>query len=571
MSYRVAETVLNASTIDILNVIRANASYEYQSSVPVVTTAHDIPKVGEALYGHPALANIFLNALINRIALVNIKSAVFNNAYAELKKGYLEFGETVEEVFVNIAKCRTFSAEKAEGRELKRSLPDVRSAFHTINWRVQYPVTIQNEDLRMAFTSIGGVQDLIAKIVDSVYTAAEYDEYLLFKYLMIKAISHGKMYPIAFDASDPKNAAKAFRGASNKITFMSKDYNAAGVQTTTPKADQFIFMDAEYNAAYDVDVLASAFNMDKADFMGKLKLIDDWTTFDNERFAAIRGESDMIEEVTDAELTLMADVKAVLLDREWFQMYDNENQFTEKFVASGLYWNYFYNVWKTVSSSPFSNAIVFVANTATTSLPDQVTVKVVAKDASDAATVLTVEPQFSSASLSPSNCQFIQTQSAVNAGVAVNKYGSIIYPYGASGVTLAFVLNGVTYTAGSTLATTAVVGDTITFDSENYVPPTLSQLKIGTVTLSPTFASGTTTYTGSTTTASQKIEWTTTNENATVAAKVVNASSGPSGTAVTNGQTLSLAASTNTFTFVVSGVVGGQTSTKTYTATITKS
>ena len=81
MSYRVAETVLNASTIDILNVIRANASYEYQSSVPVVTTAHDIPKVGEALYGHPALANIFLNALINRIALVNIKSAVSNKKW----------------------------------------------------------------------------------------------------------------------------------------------------------------------------------------------------------------------------------------------------------------------------------------------------------------------------------------------------------------------------------------------------------------------------------------------------------------------------------------------------------
>ena len=186
MAKRIAVTTLNASTLDILNTIRANASYEYQSSVPEITDVHDIPKVGEVLYGYPALANQFINALINRIAFVRVKSATFNNAYAQLKKGYLEFGETVEEVFVNIAKAREFSAEKAEARELKRTLPDVRSAFHTMNWRVQYPVTIQDEDLRMAFLSAEGVQDLIAKVVDAVYTASEYDDYLLFKYLIIK-------------------------------------------------------------------------------------------------------------------------------------------------------------------------------------------------------------------------------------------------------------------------------------------------------------------------------------------------------------------------------------------------
>ena len=102
MAKRIAVSTLNASTIDILNTIRANASAEYQGSVPVVTKATDIPKVGEVLYGYPALANQFLSALVNRIALVRVKSAVFNNAYSQLKKGYLEFGETVEEVFVNI-------------------------------------------------------------------------------------------------------------------------------------------------------------------------------------------------------------------------------------------------------------------------------------------------------------------------------------------------------------------------------------------------------------------------------------------------------------------------------------
>ena len=349
MARRVAVNTLNASTIDILNTIRANASYEYQSSVPVITKENEIPKVGEVLYGYPALANQFINALVNRIALVRVNSATFNNAYANLKKGYLEFGETVEEVFVAITKARPFSAEKAEQRELKRSLPDVRSAFHTMNWRVQYPVTIQDQDLQQAFLSVNGVQDLIAKIVDAVYTAAEYDEYLLFKYLMIKAISHGKMYPTSFDATDLKNGAKVFRGMSNQLTFMSDKYNASGVPTTTPKENQYIFMDSMFNASYDVDVLASAFNMDKADFMGKLHLIDEWTTFDSDRFSEIMAESDAIEPITDDELALMANVKAVLVDEEWFQVYDNNNKFTEKYVASGMYWNYFYNAHHSVT------------------------------------------------------------------------------------------------------------------------------------------------------------------------------------------------------------------------------
>ena len=82
MPKRIAVTNLQASTIDILNTIRANASAEYQSLVPTVETTQDIPKVGEVLYGYPAMANQFLSCLMNRIALVVVKSALFNNPYA---------------------------------------------------------------------------------------------------------------------------------------------------------------------------------------------------------------------------------------------------------------------------------------------------------------------------------------------------------------------------------------------------------------------------------------------------------------------------------------------------------
>lgn len=467
MARRIANSTLNASTIDILNVIRQNASYDYQQNVPEVATVNDIPRVGEIIYGTPAFANQFINALVNRIAIVRVQSATFNNPYSILKKGYIEYGETVEDIFVSIAKAVDFNVEKAAKREFQRTIPDVSSAFHVMNWRVMYPVTIQDEDLRQAFLSIEGVQNLIAKIVDGIYTAAEYDEFLLFKYLLIKAISHGKMYPTSIGAgANLSEAAVQFRGTSNLLPFMSSDFNEEGVKTNTPKARQVIFMDAMFNAQFDVNVLASAFNMDKADFMGRLFLIDNWTDFDNERFDAIRANSDGIEEVTADELALLANVKAVILDENWFQVYDNNNKFTEKYVASGLYWNYFYHTWKTVSNSPFANAVVFVTSAAHVALPATVTVHVDAKDESDVATVFTISADFEEAGLSPQNVNFVQTKALTTAGIAVQKYGGLIIPASQVGtdITLVAEINGTTYTASTTINGSTAVDATVTLN-----------------------------------------------------------------------------------------------------------
>lgn len=468
MPNRINVTVLNATSLDIINTIRANASAEYQNLVPEIKSYKELPAVGEAIMGYPALSNQFISSLVNRIAIVRVKSATFNNSFAMLKKGYLAFGETVEEVFVNICKAREFNPEKAAAREFKRSLPDVRTAFHAINWRVQYPITVQNEDLRMAFLSENGVTDLVAKIVNSVYQAAEYDEYLLFKYLLIKAISGGKMYPVGFDASVMENAAKKFRGMSNLLTFMKSEYNAAGVTTTTPKADQYIFMDAQFNADYDVDVLASAFNMDKADFMGRLVLVDDFTTFDNERFEEIRANSDMIEEVTAEELALMQNVKAVLCDGEWFQVYDNLMSMTEVNVTSGLYWNYNLHTWKTVSSSPFSNAVVFVDDAANIAPPATLTVNVDGVVTSDTATVITLAVKKAAIGMPNSNVQFVQTEELTTAGIAVQRYGALMIPAdkAETEITLKATINGVGYTAATTINGSTEVGATVTMNKD---------------------------------------------------------------------------------------------------------
>ena len=467
MPYRVAETSLNASSMDIVNVIRENAGLEYQNQVPVVETLDDMPRVGELLVGHPALANYFINALINMVAKVTIRSAMFNNPYAGMKKGYLDYGETVEEVFVGMAKAREFNVEKAEAREFKRTLPDVKAAFHTLNYRAQYPITIQYEDLRQAFNNREGVNRLVERIQNSVYTGAEYDEFLLFKYVLIKGITKGKMYPVSVgDGTDLKEAAVKFRSISNLLPFVSDKYNAFGVHTTTTKDNQHIFMDANFNAEFDVNVLADAFNMDRADIIGKVHIIDDWTTFDNDRFSELIENTNSMDLVTDDELALMANVKAVLVDDEWFQFYDNLFIMTDKQVSSGMYWNYFLNVWKTISTSPFSNAVVFVAENADIVEPATFTVTVAGKDASPLGTILTLAVEDKD-TLANTNYEFVGTEESVTEGIAIQEYGVVIIPTdNTNTVTLKMKVGNATYTGGTAVGANTAQGTTITMTKD---------------------------------------------------------------------------------------------------------
>lgn len=460
MPKRVTNSVINASTIKILNTIRRNASYEYQQSIPEVTKVSDIPKVGEVLWGNPALLNRFM-AGVNQIALISIQNSTYNNPYKRLHKGVLTYGETIEEIFIGLAKVVNFDPEKAPAREFKRTLPDSKAAFHAINWRVMYPVTVDSNEVNLMLQTETGVTDLIAKITETVYNAAEYDEFLLTKYMMIKSIAHGEMYPVGIgDGTDLKEAAKQYRGMSNMMTFMRSEFNRSAVKNTTPKERQIIFMDAAYNAEYDVEVLSAAFNMDKATYSGSLFLIDSFATFDNDRWAEIREQSDGLEEVTEGELELMRGVKAVLIDEQWFQFYDNLNKFTEQYAASGLYWNYFYHQWKTVSSSPFANAIVFALDSADIALPDTVTVEITARESSDVAVAMVVSADVEAATLKPSELLFTQTQEAVVAGVAITPDGEITIPANATAtdLTLEGTINGVKYKASTTINSSSDVG-----------------------------------------------------------------------------------------------------------------
>ena len=354
---------LKKSAPDIVNAIRNNASDMYKSLVPVANP-DNVKEIGAILNSYPQLQNEFLNALVNRIGRVILTSKMYDNPWSMFKKGLLEFGETIEEIFVNLAKPFQFDPAVAETQIFKREIPDVRSAFHIMNYQKFYKATIQNDQLRQAFLSWQGITDLIAKIVDAMYTGANYDEFQVMKYMLCKNIVRGNLYPVNVDVTAPKSVAADFKAVSNDLEFMKTKYNVSGVHTTSKKDEQYLIVDATFDATMDVEVLASAFNMDKAQFMGHRVLVDSFSELDTDRLAILFNDDPNYVPLTDAEIATLGSIKAVLVDKDWFMIFDNFMNFTEQYNGEGLYWNYWYHVWKTFSISPFANAIVFTSESA---------------------------------------------------------------------------------------------------------------------------------------------------------------------------------------------------------------
>lgn len=366
MAIKPTQTTLTANSVEILNAIRRDATPYYQQMIPkAAANTESIRQIGGIMMNYQPLQNELLKALYNRIGRVIITSKMYYNPWAPFKKGLMELGETVEEVFVNIAKAHTFNPEKAETNFMKREIPDVRSAFHTMNYQKFYKATISNDQLRQAFLSWQGITDLIANIVNAMYTAHNLDESQVTKYMLARNILNGLLYGHTVPAISKENASDIVtevKAISNELVYDTPTYNAAGVYSFTEKNDQFIITTARFDAIMDVNVLAAAFNMDKVEFMGHRVQIDGFDRLDENRLNELFADDPSAGYVplTADEKAALAAVPAIIVDRDYFMIFDNLYKFTEDYNGEGLYWQYWYHAWKTFSTSPFANAVVFV-------------------------------------------------------------------------------------------------------------------------------------------------------------------------------------------------------------------
>ena len=419
---------LTNNSVDILNAIRNNASINYKNYVPVATPdAESLRTIGAIIMDSPSLQNEFLSALYNRIGRVIVESKQYENPWAIFKKGVLEFGETIESIFVNIAKPFQYDPAVAENEIFKRQIPDVRSTFYIMNYQKFYKSTVEDRDLRMAFLSWDGITDLIAKIVESMYTGANYDEFLVMKYMLARQILDGRLFAVqvpTVSAANAKAIVTKVKQASNKLTFQSTKYNVAGVSTNTKKPNQYVIVSSEFDAVMDVEVLASAFNMSKAEFMGKRILVDGFGDIDNERLAILFDGDDTYTEITDAELEALNAIPAIIVEETYFEIYDNLNEFTEDFNGQGLYWNYWYHTWRTFGVSPFANTTMFV--------PDAPSVTSVTVSPSTATGVagqnVAFEAEVVTANFAPKSVNWTVDTTSAGLGVTVNASGIVSIP-----------------------------------------------------------------------------------------------------------------------------------------------
>lgn len=319
--------------------------------------------IGDFIMSYQPYQNAFLNAIVNRIGLTIITSKMWNNPWSVFKRGFMEFGETVEEIFVNLSKPHDYDPVTASKEIFKREIPDVRAAFHTMNFQKFYKATISNDQLRQAFLSWQGITDLIAKIVDAMYTGMEYDEYTTMKYMICRCILNGdvafKPVPTVFSTAD--DMVFGARTISTEMTFLKPDYNRAGVYNSTLREDQYLIISAELEAQIDVGVLARAFNMEYADFLGHVIVVDSFTSHDTARLAMLFGSDSNYTAFTANDITALGNVAAIIVDREWWMVFDNFQNFTQNYNGEGLYWQYWYHTWKTFSISPYANACAIVA------------------------------------------------------------------------------------------------------------------------------------------------------------------------------------------------------------------
>lgn len=369
---RKLERDLTGNSVDVLNAIRNGASTDYQNAVPYATNdAGVIRKIGSVLLDFPLLYNEFINGLINRVGKVIFASNQYwKNPFGWANKGVLDYGETVEEIFVDIAKPHQFDPAVAEQDWMKREVPDVKAVFHTLNYTKFYKSTIQDVDIRKAFTNASGVERLISEIIGSMYKAAEYDLYQAVRYLIGINVYDGMVTAVEVDqpttVQNLENIVSVARAIRSELEYPSRKWNTMKVLNETPIERLRFFISTSLNAVMDVKVLANAFNMGKAEFLGQKVILPPWKDLDVERLDMLFAGETGYHHFTAEELASLDNIVAFIVDEEWFQIYDSYiESHTSPLNGEGLYYNNWYHVQKILSASPFRNAIMLVGTAQT--------------------------------------------------------------------------------------------------------------------------------------------------------------------------------------------------------------
>ena len=324
-------------SIDILNNIRANASDEYQNRVPEATQ-QNIIEIGNAFQTYTVLFNEFAEALFNKIGKTIIESKLFKNKLARFKSGAITNQQDVEEIFVDMANAAVAYDPDGKNPLGRRKHDNVKAVYHRMNRQDCYEITIGDIDFIRVFRSEASLDQFIKSKINAVYSRAAHDEWLYMKNVLATFDGYFDYgVPVIDGEAGAKDFVKTLRKAVNDVSFASTKYNKAGVTTWTDPDKLVLLVNKDVVSEVDVEVLAKAFNLGKTDINVEIVTMDDFGS--------------------------LKDTYGLLVDEEFFKVWDTLSRMESQRNAQGLFTNFFYHVHQILSASPFKTAVRFTTAT----------------------------------------------------------------------------------------------------------------------------------------------------------------------------------------------------------------
>lgn len=360
----------------INKVLRVNSDSELLSFIinsdPILQSEIDLPVQGESIapIGKLIMSNDrFKNAFINALNLIGL--TIIDRNYWEdpwenfTNRGTLNYGQSVREMIVDIADVFDYN-EYANSPEhfLQNVIPNVYNYIHEVNYQKFYKTTISDEQMKMAFNTDGGLMDLTEKITGSLYEAYKYDKYIVNKYMLCKRLVDGTVTAVEipnYDTITTRDRVAFIKNISNLMTFRNPNYNPAGLRIATPFDRQIAILNTDFSATLETSVLATSFFRNDAELKTRSALIDGYNYHDVARLTELLGIAYV--PFTSDELSSLAKVPACIIDDEFFQNYnyDFDTKSTNFFNPETLKENFWLHTWKVLSTSPFKQAVVFLA------------------------------------------------------------------------------------------------------------------------------------------------------------------------------------------------------------------
>ena len=331
----------------IISSVYLAATNDYQQRIPDPTQA-SIAQTMKALFDpmNKAYFNQFMDVLINRIAFTYVRGKEWENVLAPFKGAKVNYGNTIQEIAPKWIAAHSYDDEAETLLKLHR--PEAEVWYHSQNRRDQYPITVNDQELRTAFTDEYGLNNLVAQIMTTPMSSDNYDEYRIMVQLIAEYERHWgffkhKLSAAPTDETTGKEFLTAIKTYAGKLQFPSTVYNSQAITDipvfVKPK-ELILLVTPETSAAVDVNTLASVFQLDKAEPTNVAKVIIDEFPIPN--------------------------VVALLTTRDFFVCSDTCYQNTSFWNPQRMDTTYYLQHWGIYSVSPFVPAILFTTDAGTT-------------------------------------------------------------------------------------------------------------------------------------------------------------------------------------------------------------